>query len=301
MITIKEREGSVPFIRDMLVQSLTRAGMRPWQAHTVSKEVEDELLAKGADEVEGEEFNELVYQRLKNVNEKVAGRFKAWEELKEGERDPMIILIGGGTGVGTTTVGTEVAHRLGIRNIISTDSIRQIMRKMVSDKLLPALHASSYNVYQKMKVPVSKEKDAPLTGFKIQTSQVSIGIEAIIERALSEGTPALVEGLHVLPDFIDKELLKKDNIMMFMLTIKGEKNHKDRLYSRAFETKFKRSIDGYLENFKTIREIQRYIDRRATEEKVPIIENVDVEKTIVQIMDNVMDEMVKQKRKEESG
>ena len=297
MIQIQDKEHQVPFVREMLVESLTRAGMKPWQAHTFTKNLEDDLLAKGTDVIEREELYKFVHERLTEVNKKVSERFKAWRELKKGDREAIILLIGGGTGVGTTTVGTEVAYRLGIRNIISTDSVREIMRKTVSEKLLPELHYSSYEAYKHISVPLGPEKEAPLTGFRIQATEVSVGIEAIIERALKEGIPTLIEGLHVIPGYINPELLKKGNVMMFVLHMKNEKEHKNRLYSRAFETKFRRSVDGYMENFKSIRDIQKYIKEQSETERVPIIENTDLEESIVEIMDQVIETIVKENKK----
>jgi 2-phosphoglycerate kinase len=299
MILIRDKEHSVPFVREMLVESLTRAGMKPWHAHMFSKEVEDELLGRAVEEIGSDEFSELVHNRLMEVNEKIARRFKVWKELKSAERDPIIVLLGGGTGVGTTTVGTELAHRLGIKNIISTDSIREVMRKTVSDRLLPSLHSSSFDAYKHLKVPISKQKEAVIAGFQLQASAVSVGVEAIIERALKEGTPTLIEGLHVVPGFINQELCDKHNVMMFVLHLKSEKEHKNRLYSRAFETKFKRAIDGYLENFKSIRHIQNYITDKAKENKVQILENSEVEDSIVNITDTVIEKIIKETKKEE--
>lgn len=300
MIIIKENERSIPFVREMIVESLTQAGMKPWQAHSFSKEIEDELYGREITEIEGDELTDLIFKRLGNVNERVAQRYRAWRQIKSGDREPMIILIGGGTGVGTTTVGTEIAHRLGIKNVLATDSIREVMRKTLSEKLLPALHASSYNAYKKLSVQLSREKEQVITGFKLQTAQVNVGIEAIVERAIKEGTPTLIEGLHIIPSFLSDDLRKKYNVMVFILHIKDEKEHKNRLYSRAFETKFRRSIEGYMENFKNIREIQEYIKDVAEEEGTPILENQDAEKTIVELMDRVIDKIIKQTTKEES-
>jgi len=297
MITIKGRGYETPFVKEMLVQSVTRAGMKPWQAHSFASEVSDELLGKGAQEITSSDLAELVYSRLKDVNEKVAERYQVWRELGKGDHEPLIILLGGGTGVGTTTTGTEIAHRMGIKNVIATDSIREIMRKTVSEKLLPVLHASSYDAQRFLQVPIAKEKDKVIVSFLLQTWAVSVGIEAIIERAMKEGTPTMVEGLHVVPGFIQESYLKQDNVLMFMLHLKDEKEHKNRFYTRAFETKFKRSVEGYLENFDKIRKIQKYIIDKAKDLDVPIIENTDVEKTVTEIMDQSLDAMVKQKRK----
>ncbi|MBN2518558.1 MAG: 2-phosphoglycerate kinase [Candidatus Altiarchaeota archaeon] len=299
MIIIKGEDYEIPFVKEVMVQSVTKAGMKPWQAYSVVSEIRDELLAKGIVEISSDDLSDLVYNKLKAANPKVADRYKAWRDLKTGEREPLIILLGGGTGVGTTTVGTEVAYRVGIRNIIATDSIREIMRKTVSEKLLPYLHASSYDAYKYVKVPISKEKDKDLVSFQLQTWAVSVGIEAVIERALKEGTPTLVEGLYVVPGFLSEEILKKPNVLLFVLHLKDEKEHRNRFYTRAFETKFKRTVDGYVENFETIRKIQEYIKGKAKEMNTPIIENTDVERTVTEIMDQSIEAMIKESKKTE--
>ena len=299
MIIIKGKEYETPLIKEVMVQSVTKAGMKPWQAYSFVSEIRDELLGKGIVEISTDDLADLIYKRLKSINEKIAGRYKANRDIKIGKREPLIVLVGGGTGVGTTTVGTEVAYRLGIRNIIATDSIREIMRKTISPRLLPYLHASSFEAYKHVRVPVSKEKDRKLVSFQLQTWAISVGIEAVIERALKEGTPTLVEGLYVVPGFISEELLNKPNVLMFMLHLKSEKEHRNRFYSRAFETKFKRTIDGYMENFETIRDFQKYVTDRAKGLKVPVIENVDVEDTVTEIIDQSIEAMVKEDKKGE--
>ena len=41
---------------------------------------------------------------------------------------PIVLLVGGATGTGKSTVATEAAHRLGITRVTSTDFIRQTIR-----------------------------------------------------------------------------------------------------------------------------------------------------------------------------
>ena len=43
---------------------------------------------------------------------------------------PLVILIGGATGTGKSTVATEIAYRLGITRATSTDFIRQTIRAL---------------------------------------------------------------------------------------------------------------------------------------------------------------------------
>ena len=57
---------------------------------------------------------------------------------------PVILLVGGATGTGKSTLATEVAHRLGITRVTSTDFIRQTMRAFFSREFMPSVHYSSF-------------------------------------------------------------------------------------------------------------------------------------------------------------
>ena len=66
-------------------------------------------------------------------------RYRAWQQVLRRER-PLILLIGGATGTGKSTLATELAYRLGISRITSTDVVRQVMRAFFAPALMPALH-----------------------------------------------------------------------------------------------------------------------------------------------------------------
>ena len=85
----------------------------------------------------------------------------------------MILLLGGAAGVGKTSLALEVAHRLGIDRVLSTDAIRQIMRIMLSRELVPAIHGSSYDAYRA--APGSPATMPVIEGFRAQASIVSVG------------------------------------------------------------------------------------------------------------------------------
>ena len=51
---------------------------------------------------------------------------------------PLVLLVGGATGTGKSTITTEVAHRLGITRVTSTDFVRQTMRAFFSEAFMPS-------------------------------------------------------------------------------------------------------------------------------------------------------------------
>ena len=91
------------------------------------------------------------------------------------------MLLSGTTGVGKSTLATMAAHRLGITRVIATDVIRQVLRASFARDFMPAVHSSAVEV--------------DMAGYAEQAEAVGTGITAIVERACSEGTPIVIEGV----------------------------------------------------------------------------------------------------------
>src|SRR5436190_5512822 len=99
-------------------------------------------------------------------------------------RAPIILLIGGTTGTGKSTIATEAAHRLGITRVTSTDFIRQTMRAFFSREFMPSVHYSSFEAGLALTKAEEEETGDPrLLGFLDQTRNVLVGVEAALDRA----------------------------------------------------------------------------------------------------------------------
>ena len=113
---------------------------------------------------------------------------------REGARvKPVILLIGGATGTGKSTVATEVAHRLGINRVTCTDVVRQTLRAFFPPAEMPSIHRSSFDA-----PPGSRSS----TRFLDQTREVLVAVEAAVSRAILEGWSMVVEGVHVVPGML---------------------------------------------------------------------------------------------------
>jgi hypothetical protein len=112
---------------------------------------------------------------------------------------PLVLLLGGSTGSGKSSLATEVGHRLDITRILSTDSVRHVMRAMISDKLLPSIHRSSFEVWRDVQLPPVPGLDPRLVAFLDQVRHVSVAIEAVLERAVQENLSMILEGVHLVP------------------------------------------------------------------------------------------------------
>lgn len=60
----------------------------------------------------------------------------------------MIILLGGTSGTGKSTLSALIAEQFNIKNVISTDHIRHIMRNFTSKEDSPVLFASTYDAWK---------------------------------------------------------------------------------------------------------------------------------------------------------
>ena len=136
----------------------------------------------------------------------LVSRYHGWREVLRLDR-PLMLLIGGATGTGKSTLATEIAYRLGISRITSTDVIRQAMRAFFAPELMPELHYSSFDAAEGLKIPLPDpdDEDRALYGFIQQAGQVAVGANAVVERAVLEGLSTVIEGVHVVPGLVTAE------------------------------------------------------------------------------------------------
>ena len=284
-----------PFSKGVLTRSLTRAEMDPSEAYTFASQIESHLRSLDIQVIELDDLVKIVRDQLKEEDLEIAEKYGMWKQIRKC-REPLIILIGGSSGVGTSSIAFEVANRLGIRNMISTDMIREVMRKIVSKELIPTIYESSYSAYRSLRIPPPPELDEVLIGFRDHVDTVSVGVDAVIERALKEGISIVIEGVHIVPGFIRKDLVAKNNVIMFVLTLQDEEVHKGRFYSRCRQLWARRPLERYMNYFGAIRRTHKYFESQANKYHVPVIENIDVTTTI----DSIIEEITKTYGSEEN-
>ncbi|WP_297093066.1 2-phosphoglycerate kinase [Thermococcus sp.] len=285
IVTDPERKIRLPFSRGILTRSITLAGVEVGIAYIIATEVQKELNEKKRKLVTTEEIRELTYRKLlEHGLSEAAKRYLFWRQLRR-LKIPITILLGGATGVGKSTIATELAFRLGIRSVIGTDTIREVMRKIIAPELLPDLHTSSFLAWKTM--PRGNVEDSLLIkGFRNQVEHVSVGIAAVLERAYKEGFNAIIEGIHLVPGYVEL----KENSFMYVITVRRRKDLEARFYERARYSK--RPADYYLKHLDAIIEIQEFIVERAKEHGIPVINNVELEKTVNEIMEDIMERLM---------
>ncbi len=216
----------------------------------------------------------------------------------------MIILIGGTTGVGKSTIATQLAARLGITRIMSTDAIREVMRSLFSERIMPTLHTSSFEAHEALRGPVPKSSDPVIVGFEAQVRSVSVGIEALIERSVLEGTDLIMEGAHLVPGFVTSPPWappweEKAVVIPLLITVDDEDVHRSHFFLRASEAG-QRNVERYLTQFGNIRKIQKYIRAAAQQHGVPVISSYSLDATLTAVIDHVVTRAVARTRQASS-
>ena len=199
-------------------------------------------------------------------------------------RKPYVILIGSASGIGKSTIASELAKELGIKHLIETDFIRAIVRGIIGPDYAPSLHKSSFDAYLTLR---DKERFDGNTdslieaGFEDHASFVIPAIERVIRRAVDDFDDVVIEGVHLVPGFIDIEKFKKDASIHFFVLTADKEVHKERFVKRAM--KIKRG-GKHLEYFKENRVINDYLVKSAIEHDIPVINNQTIDNTLKRML-----------------
>ena len=286
-IFITEREHGLPYSKGLTASSLMVTGLGPARSYAVANKVEEELRRLGQDRVSPEELRNLTLEVLRrDAGEEYAEAYLKWQSVAE-LNIPLIILIGGATGVGKSTIATQLATRLGITRVVSTDAVREVLRSSFTREMFPTLYESSFNADKAVRQPIPHSGDRLIIGFREQAAAVAVGAQSLIDRAIAENTDMILEGAHLVPGFLEKMDSDDAVIVPLLVTIDDENLHRGHFYRRGRDTGA-RGSERYLKAFKKIRKIQKYMVSSALMRGVPTISHYDLDATLTQIIDHVI-------------
>ena len=264
----------LPYSKGMMARALVSAGVGIVSAYEIATRLELELLATGVRVTELERLEQTAAEVLGELEgEHVVTRLRRLAALETLDK-PILLLVGGATGTGKSTVATESAHRLGITRVTSTDFIRQTIRAYFPSSEMPAVHASSFET-------------GGVEGFLEQSRQVLVGVEASIHRAMTEGWSMAIEGVHLVPGMVPTEI---DGALLVhaVLHVSSIEEHRSHFVIRDSVTGGTRSLDKYIDGLDEIRVLQELIAERAAEHGVPVIESTNLEQATGELLDLVL-------------
>ncbi len=282
-----------PFSRGYHQRRLESCAISPDEAAALTQTLYKHLVDRTETSIRSEHLDGLTHQCLEHeLGTAVAARYLVWTDFVRSGR-PLVLLIGGTAGCGKTTTATSIASRLDIVRTQSTDMLREVMRLMVPERLLPVLHRSSFQAWRAVPGLHDTDQctDAQLAdGYRAQAELLSVACEGVVHRALRERVSVILEGVHIYPSFLDKIQVAPSEdalVVPVMLAVLDKDELRKRIRGRGRDTPQRRA-ERYLKHFKDIWQLQSVLLSDADRVSVPIIENSDKEKVFREIMRHVI-------------
>ena len=273
-----------PYSKGLMARALMATGLAPDPAYELARRLEADLQQRDGEPISFDHVEEVAKELLGEDGRHAARSLRRYRNLQELDV-PIVLLIGGATGTGKSTIATEAAYRLGITRVTSTDFLRQTMRAFFSRDFMPSVHYSSFEAR------LDRESDdAPegmLPGFLDQTRNVLVGVRAALERALHEGWSMAIEGVHLVPGMLPP--IDGPVVVQCGVAIEDEEEHLGHFQIRDTASAGVRPLEKYVSHFADIRALQDYIVERARRTGVSVVLNTSVEGAVAQVIGLVLD------------
>ncbi|TNF93685.1 MAG: hypothetical protein EP297_12285 [Gammaproteobacteria bacterium] len=298
VIYVESPEGlSAPYSNEQFRRELEIIGLNADESAAAVEKMYQHLIDRGDPSITTDRLGYMTYRCLHldpNYGPEIANRYLVWVNFCRSGR-PLILLLGGTAGCGKSTIATALANRLDIVRTQSTDMLREVMRMMIPERLLPVLHTSSFAAWKTLPVkPCSKEDEITnqlIAGYRTQADLLSVPCEAVIQRGLKEKVSLLLEGVHVQPSLVNSISKEEDAVVVHvMLGVLKQKELKKRIKGRGTEVPQRRS-ERYLANFEDIWRLQAYLLDEADRNQVPIVVNSNKENALREVMKIVVDRL----------
>jgi 2-phosphoglycerate kinase len=277
-----------PWSKGLLSRALAATGLGATRSYELAVRADADLAERATDQLDLDRLAELAAEVLGEAEgARTMRRLRRLHALRQLDV-PIVLLVGGATGTGKSTIATEAAHRLGITRVTSTDFIRQTLRAYFSPAFMPAVHYSSFEAGLGLtKAEEEEAGDAHLLGFLDQTRNVLVGVEAAIDRSLAEGWSMVLEGVHLVPGMVDVDR-PGAIVVQCVIAIEDEDLHRSHFWVRDHATEGLRPLEKYLDGMPEIRRIQDALVERAQRFDVPVIRNATLDQAMGEVLDLVL-------------
>ncbi len=111
---------------------------------------------------------------------------------------PVIVVLEGASATGKSMISLELIQDLAATRILSTDTVRQALREVYSEKTHPELYCHTYQAHTRRQSGPAHLHPV-VRGFIAQTELIQPKVVDSVERISREGADAIVEGVHLIP------------------------------------------------------------------------------------------------------
>ncbi|CAJ1986577.1 Zeta toxin [Leishmania donovani] len=228
-------------------------------------------------------------------------------------RMPVVIFVGGASGAGKSTLASLVASQLRVPNVLSTDTVRQVLRTRLCghEAQFPALFVSTYEAHKVTAddghvsadngsaVPhaLSADENAIVQGYEAQCELVLRVLDGMLARLLARRESIVVEGVHLLPRYLAAKraelLVSRVACVPVLVRIPKADSHLERLCIRARGMSMRAQNNRYIASFKAIRTIQAHLVDSVEAASLPVLvlSNTNMDKSFTALHHTLLETM----------
>lgn len=251
------------------------------------------------------DFHARVMAAVRELTDKPPGDVDLQIACSIREQQRCIILMFSGTsGTGKSTLAGLLAAKMGITTVVSTDSIRHMLRSFSSEEEDPLLWASTYQAGDL--IPQAASPAASLDsrlraiqGYKAQCDPVVERVERLVARCEARNESLVLEGVHLSINAVVRIMDKHPCVLPFLVYISNETKHRERFAVRAKYMTLDPGANRYVKHLRQIRVIQSYLVKRADRHCIPRVDNTNVDRSVAAIHATVLSCLRRQSRGEE--
>ena len=190
----------LPYSKGLMAQSLMATGLPSERSFALAQQIEERLIARASTEISVDELRAVAEEVVAaGEGEPVLARFRQWWNVRNLER-PLLVLLGGVTGVGQVD-RRDAAGRAARDPARDRHRPGAPGRARVLLARVPAVGAPLLLRRLEARCPTlaARRRSGTVAGFMRQAHDIAPGLDAVVERAISDRTPMVVEGVHLLP------------------------------------------------------------------------------------------------------
>lgn len=132
------------------------------------------------------------------------------------QRVPLVILVCGTACVGKSTIATQLAQRLNLPNVLQTDMVYELLRTSTDAPLTSSpIWARDFNSSEEL-----------ITEFCRECRIVRKGLAGDLKKAMKDGKPIIIEGMHVDPSIY---LMDEENKSPHNVPVKAEQSNSSKM------------------------------------------------------------------------
>lgn len=336
LLLVRRHDSTECFTRYRLQETLMLMGCRPKDAVVVTSEVYDVFdhyvtthapsrADADADQAQQAEqlalpwhyLHQCIYSALARLDYTKPHHLLDFQIAKEvtQRRQSFVVLLGGTSGTGKSTLAALLAARLRLTTVLPTDSVRHILRAFTDKDDHPCAFVSTYQAGDAL----SEEEVAALAGSNEVTPSTSVGstsststsasrlhkrkvlrgytlqsdvvlekLDRVLTMFAERKQSLVVEGVHLNTDRMVELVKRHPNCVPFVIYISNEVKHRERFAVRARHMTIDPQENKYIKYFDNIRIIQRHLCKHADRFLIPKIDNTNVDRSIATIQSTLV-------------